>query len=177
MNSQPSILGDLAIYFAALSLIAVGGAGAVMPDMYRHAVDAQGWMTADDFATLVALSQAAPGPNVLIVALLGWKVGGLPGGVVATVGMCLPSSMLAFHFAAAWQGLRGTPVYETAQAVLVPAAVGLILASGYVLIRSADHGLAAYAITGATILLAVKTRIHPLWLLGAAGVLGGAGLV
>lgn len=81
MSAAP--LASLAAYFATLSLMAIGGANAVLPDMHRHAVEVQAWMTSDEFAGLVALSQAAPGPNVLIVALIGWKAYGLPGGLTA----------------------------------------------------------------------------------------------
>ena len=174
MSESPSIT-EVALYFSALSLMAIGGASAVIPDMYRHMVEVKAWMGADDFAALVALAQAAPGPNVLIVALLGWKVGGVPGGLVAMVGMCLPSSVLTYHFAGVWQRLEGSRIRATAQATLVPVTIGLILASAYLLAKTADQSPLAYLTTACIAGLVVKTDAHPLLLLAAAGVMGALG--
>jgi chromate transport protein ChrA len=80
VNALP-IIFEIALYFAGLSLVAIGGASAVIPDLYRHLVQTNAWMTGQEFAALIALAQAAPGPNVLIVALLGWKLAGIPGGL------------------------------------------------------------------------------------------------
>jgi chromate transporter len=175
MNVAP--LASLAAYFAALSLMAIGGANAVLPDMHRHAVEVQAWMTSDEFAGLVALSQAAPGPNVLIVALIGWKAYGLPGGLTALLAMCLPSSLLTYQVAGAWQRLERTRFRALVKATLGPLTVGLILAGAYLLARGADHSPAGFIITGLTAWLVVKKNTHPLLLLAGAGALGAVGLV
>jgi chromate transporter len=176
MNSSPS-LSEITLYFLGLSLMAIGGANAVIPDMHRHLVEAQGWMTGTEFVALTALSQAAPGPNVLIVTLLGWKIAGLSGALAATAAMCVPSSVLTFFFSRFWQRFEQARWRAIVQSGLAPVTVGLILASGYVLTRAADHSGLAYGITGVTAALVLMTRIHPLWLLGLAAVLGYAGLV
>ncbi|HEX7650269.1 MAG TPA: chromate transporter [Noviherbaspirillum sp.] len=171
MNESRS-LAEIGIYFTLLSLIAIGGANALIPDMHRQLVEVNGWMTGKEFASLVALSQAAPGPNVLIVSLLGWKVGGLTGALVATAGMCLPSTLLTYGFICFWDRFRDARWRMAAQAGVASVTVGLILASGYVLVRAADHNLVAYAVTAATVLAVMKTKVHPLWLLAAAGLIG-----
>lgn len=176
MNHIPS-LTEIALYFGTLSLIAIGGANALIPDMHRQLVDVGGWMSGTEFVTLVALSQAAPGPNVLIVSLLGWKVAGLSGALVATAAMCVPSSLLTYAFTHFWQRFQKARWRVVVQAGLVPLTIGLILASGYVLTRAADHSWVAYAVTALTAGLVIKTKIHPLWLLSAAGLLGFAGLI
>ena len=81
------LLGQIAITFATLSLLAVGGANAVVPDMHRQVVETLGWMDNATFANLFAIAQAAPGPNVLVVSLIGWHVAGFAGLLVATVGV------------------------------------------------------------------------------------------
>ncbi|CAN5218041.1 chromate transporter [soil metagenome] len=176
MSSHPS-LSEIAFYFLALSLMAIGGANAVIPDMHRQLVEVAGWMSSSEFVALVALSQAAPGPNVLIVSLLGWKVAGLSGALVATAAMCVPSSLLTYFFSRFWQRFEAANWRTVAQNGLAPVTIGLILASGYVLTREADHNWVAYAITGLTAALVAGTRIHPLYLLAVAGSLGWAGLV
>lgn len=170
-------LGEIAVYFATLSLIAIGGANALIPDMHRHLVDLNGWMSSKEFVSLVALSQAAPGPNVLIVSLLGWKVGGLSGALVATAAMCIPSSLLAYAFTRVWDRFRHARWRVAVQSGLASITVGLILASGFVLTRAADHNWVAYAVTAATAGMVLKTGVHPLLLLAAAGLLGYAGVL
>lgn len=165
-------LTEIAVYFTLLSLIAIGGANALIPDMHRQLVEVNGWMTSKEFASLVALSQAAPGPNVLIVSLLGWKVGGLAGALVATGGMCLPSTLLTYAFTRFWDRFRAAPWRAAVQSGLAAVTVGLILASGYVLTRAADHHWPGYVITAATVFAVMKYKAHPLWLLAAAGLVG-----
>lgn len=176
MNSPPNLL-ELVFYFAMLSLIAVGGANAIIPDMHREFVEAQQWMSSVEFIQLVALAQAAPGPNVLIVTLLGWKIAGLAGALLATAAMCVPSSLLAYHVARVWDRYRHTRWHGVVRQALAPITVGLVIAGGYVLTDAAGTGWVAYAITAATVLIVVATEIHPLWLLGIAGVVGYAGFV
>ena len=173
----PPALWELAAQFFVLSLLSIGGANAVIPEIHRRAVETQQWMSDADFTQLFALSQAAPGPNVLIVSLVGWKVAGIVGGVVAMLAMSGPSSFLTYAVAHAWERFRDAPWRIAVQRAIAPVTVGLILASGYVLTRTADHSWAAYAVTGATMLLVLRTSVHPLWMLGAAAVLGAFGVV
>jgi len=173
----PPVLWELASQFLVLSFLSIGGANAVIPEIHLRVVDTEHWMTDADFAQLFALSQAAPGPNVLIVSLVGWKVAGIVGGVVAMLAMSGPSSILTYGVAHAWERFRDAPWRIAIQRALAPVTVGLILASGYVLTRTADHSWAAYIITGVTLVLTLRTTVHPLWLLAVAAVLGAFGLV
>jgi chromate transporter len=171
------VIWELTAQFFVLSLLSIGGANAIIPEIHLRVVEMKHWMTDEDFAQLFALSQAAPGPNVLIVSLIGWKVAGVIGGIVAMLAMSGPSSVLTYGVAHAWDRFRDAPWRIAIQRAVAPITVGLILASGYVLTRTADHTWAAFAITGATLLLVLRTRLHPLWMLGAAAVLGALGFV
>jgi len=171
------MLIELALQFLALSLLSIGGANAIIPEMHLRAVDIEHWMTDADFSQMFALSQAAPGPNVLIVSLIGWKVAGVAGAFVSIVAMCGPSSVLTYHVARAWDRFREAPLRIAIEQGLAPATVGLILSSGYVLVRTTDHSWPAYAVTGCTLLLALTTRLHPLWVLVTAAMLGAFGFV
>ncbi|MGC2518496.1 MAG: chromate transporter [Burkholderiales bacterium] len=174
--SEP-VLAQLGVDFGVLSLIAVGGGVTVLPEMQRSVVEVHGWMSATQFVELFAVAQASPGPNLLVVSLIGWKVAGLLGALVTTVAMCAPSSILTFAVSGIWERFRDAPWRAAIQGGLVPITVGLMLAGGYVLTLSADHSIAAFAITAITVLGVMTTRIHPLWLIGAAGLAGLAGLV
>ena len=173
----PSPLFELAAQFMTLSLLSIGGANAIIPEIHLRVVENMHWMTDADFTQLFALSQAAPGPNVLIVSLVGWKVAGVAGAIVALLAMCGPSSVLTYAFTRVWDRFRDAPLRIAIQRALAPVTVGLVLSSGYVLARTADHGVLAYAITGLTATLVLTTRWHPLWMLAAAAGLGALGVV
>jgi chromate transporter len=91
-----SALAALALLFGQLSLLAVGGVNTVLPEMQRQVVQVHRWMKPGEFAALFALAQAAPGPNMLVSTLIGWRVAGLPGALVATLSLYGPSSLLTF---------------------------------------------------------------------------------
>src|SRR5271163_3816930 len=96
MNSDSNPIWTLAWTFGLMSLFAVGGGNAAVPEMHRVAVDVHHWMTERQFADVFAISQMAPGPNVLIVTLIGYFVAGIAGALVATLMMCAPTAILAY---------------------------------------------------------------------------------
>src|SRR6202163_1058593 len=97
MNSDANPIWTLAWTFGLMSLFAVGGANSAGPEMHRVAVDVQHWMTDKQFADIFAISQMSPGPNVLIVTLVGYSVAGVAGALVATLAMCGPTAVLAYY--------------------------------------------------------------------------------
>jgi chromate transporter len=176
MNDSPLI--TLFGYFALLSLFAVGGANAAIPEMHRVAVEVMHWMNDRQFADMFAIAQASPGPNVIIVALIGYHVAGFAGAGVATTAMCGPSCLLAFFVARTWDRFKDAHWRIAIQAGLVPLSLGLIAASAFVLARTADHNVHnVYAglITAITAAVAFFTRANPLWMFVVAGVLGLSG--
>ena len=170
-------LVTLATNFALLSLFAIGGANAAIPEMHRLVVETQHWMTDQQFADLFAISQVTPGPNVIITTLIGYQVAGLAGAAVATLAMVGPTCIATFYITKVWDRFRNAPLRIAIQAGLVPVSVGLLAASAYVLIRTVDTGWTAAAITAATALVGYFTKINPLWLFAAAAILGGSGLL
>jgi chromate transporter len=168
-------LAALAFYFALLSLFAVGGANAAIPEIHRVAVDVMHWMNDHQFADTFAISQVSPGPNVIIVTLIGYHVAGLTGAAVATLAMVGPTCVLAFLVARVWDRFKEARWRIAIQAGLVPVSLGLISASAFVLARAADHSVLAGLITAATAAVAFATRVNPLWLFAAGGVLGLTG--
>lgn len=162
----------LAIFgaFAPMSLLMFGGANSVIPELHRQVVDVHAWMTSEEFATLFAVAQAAPGPNILIVSLIGWQVAGLAGLLAATVAINGPHCLLTYFvggFVAkdySWVG-----AFKKA---LVPVTTGLILGSGIVMARAADHDVLTIAISVATAAYIVLSNRNPLWALAAAALAG-----
>jgi chromate transporter len=198
MSMVPALANwvDLFTHFASLSLLAVGGAITTAPDMHRYLVDERGWLSEAQFTSSIALSQAAPGPNVLFVALLGWNVGLNAGGgpsagfmawgmallgvLVTMVAIMLPSSVLTYT-ATRWahrnRELRAVRAFKTGMAPIV---IALLVATGWLL--SAAHNQPAtdgplWLLTACATWLVWRTKIHLLWLIGAGAVLGALGLV
>lgn len=170
-------LGALAINFLILSLLAFGGANAVIPEMQRQAVDVQHWMTGGQFAALFAIAQAAPGPNVMVVTLVGWQVAGALGATVATAAMMGPSWVVTFAVFRAWDKFKYQPWCMAIQNGLAPVTVGFVTSSAFLLARDADHDGMTFVLTAATAALAYWTRVNPLWALATAAVLGAAGVI
>jgi chromate transporter len=174
--STGDILVEMAVRFASLSLVAIGGINAIVPEIHRLVVDVEGWMTSVEFAELFALAQLAPGPNAMVVALVGWKVAGVVGAVVATIAACGPSSVacyIAWHWA---DRLRQSRVRAVIQRALAPLAIGLILASGYTLALGADRSPGAFALTALATAALAFTRANPVWILLVAAAAGIAGV-
>ena len=187
---------QLLLHFMMLSLLSIGGAITTAPDMHRYLVVEQQWLGDSQFTASIALAQAAPGPNVLFIALLGWNLGlnaaggsaaglvawgwALLGALVTMAGILLPSTTLTFA-ATRWghnnRERLGVRAFKTGMAPIV---IALLASTGWIL--SAGQGSAAenwrlWLLTAVVTVLVWRTRIHLLWLLAAGGVLGWFGLV
>jgi chromate transporter len=163
--------------FGSLSLLSFGGTNTVLPEMHRQAVTVNHWLTDQEFASVFAISQAAPGPSSLIVSLVGLKATGWLGALAAAIAMFTPAVLLTFAASQAWEHFREAKWRLAVEKGLAPITVGLLLASGLVITRAADHGWSAIMLTAASTILLVATRVNPLFIMLGAGILGGLGLV
>ncbi|MEY5029536.1 MAG: hypothetical protein RLZ63_1851 [Pseudomonadota bacterium] len=186
---------ELFQHFASLSLLAVGGAITTAPDMHRYLVGQVGWLSDSQFTSSIALAQAAPGPNILFVALMGWNVGlnastgaglglqlgmGLMGVTVALLGIMLPSSILTYTATRWAHQHREMRAIKAFKAGMAPIVIALLMATGWLLTLSHDQPAKdwpLYLLTLLTTLLVWRTRIHMLWLIGLGALLGAFGWV
>jgi chromate transporter len=162
----------IVFYFALLSLVSVGGMPSVMPEMQRVVVEVQGWMSAAEFTQLFAIAQAAPGPNVLVTALIGWKVAGVGGGAAALGAFCAPAAALAYAIGGFWDRMRDAPWRKVFQRALVPISVGFIVSGGYVLATPRGLEWRGALIAGAAAAILYRSKLNPLWILSGGGLLG-----
>ncbi len=177
MNTDGNPVWGLVATFGLMSLFAVGGANAAIPEMHRIAVDVHHWLTEKQFADVFAISQLSPGPNVLIVTLIGYAVAGFAGAFAATIAMCLPTAVLAYVVSHVLKGSKGARWPSLVRTSLVPLSIGLMGASALVVSQAADGTWPAVALTLAAAALAFATKINPLWILLAGGCLGLVGVV
>ena len=177
MNSHSNPVFTLALTFATMSLFAVGGANSAIPEMHRIAVDVNHWLTDKQFTDVYAIAQLSPGPNVLIVTLIGYSVAGILGALVATLAMCVPTAVLALIVSRFLTRSSQSRWPSIIQAALVPLSIGLMGASGFILARSSDRTVVAVLVTIGAAVLASVTKLNPLWMLVVGGCLGFAGLI
>ncbi len=166
------IVASLFFEFVLLSFVAFGGATALLPEMHRVVVEHHQWLDDTTFTHLYAIAQAAPGPNVLVVTLIGWKVAGLAGALAATVAMCLPMSVLIYLLIDRWESFAGRRWQKAISLGVAPLAVGLVFSGATLIAQAAGLGWAAWALLLLTVVVNLKTRTHPLWLIGLGALLG-----
>ena len=181
-------------HFLSLSLLAIGGAITTTPEMHRYLVTEQHWMTHAQFNDSLAIAQAAPGPNVTFVALIGWHLGtteaarmgttnwplGLFGAAICLIGILAPSTVLAC-VAARWaQKYRERLEVRAFKAGMAPIVIGLLASTAWVMVNNHEPvqpeiNLRLGLITAITIGVTLRSRLHMLWLLAAGAIIGGLG--
>lgn len=167
-----SLVIDLYLEFTLLAFVAFGGATALLPEMHRVVVENHHWLDDATFTHLYAIAQAAPGPNVLVVTLIGWKVAGLPGALAATLAMCLPMSIAIYLLYDRWERFAGQRWQRAIQLGVAPLAVGLIFSGAALIAQSVGLGWAASALVVLTVVINLRTKLHPLWLIALGAMLG-----
>ncbi|HEY6575278.1 MAG TPA: chromate transporter [Mycobacterium sp.] len=176
---------QLVILFGSLSLMSIGGGNAVLPEMHLRSVSQDHWLTNAQFADLFSISQTAPGPSILIVGMVGYAaglpvggvMGGVLGGMIATAAMVIPAASLVYGITLFWQKAEQSKWRIAVEKGFAPLTVGLILASSLVMSRAADHDWKAYLLTAVCTLIFVRTKLNPLLIVAAAGVIGYFGIV
>jgi chromate transporter len=190
VGCTPHPVGDLVTLlqvvrqFLALSLFSLGGGNTLLAEYHHLAVTQYCWLTDHQFADLYALAEAAPGPSSMIVGLLGlgaaWREG--PGwalltAVAAELAILLPSTLLMVAGALSWRRLRDSPWRLAFERGMGPITLGILLAVGLKILRTADTDAAGVAVSGLVCLGMLRTRLSPLWFMAAAGLLGSLGVI
>lgn len=169
MSAMMQTLWDLFTLFTQLSLISFGGGMTILPEMQRQVVDVHHWMSAETFTSLFALAQAAPGPNLMIVPLVGWHVAGWSGMLVSSAAKFVPPALVTILVLRLWEKFKDRPWRVVAQQGIFPMTVGLVAASGVLITAASVTNVLLLIIAVVATLLGWRTKVHPLWLL-----LGGA---
>jgi chromate transporter len=161
--------------FLMLSMLAVGGAMATAPDMHRYMVVEHGWLSDAQFTSSIAIAQAAPGPNLLFVAVLGWNVAGLAGTAATMLGILIPSTTLAITATRWGSQRRDSRGVRAFTAGMAPLTLGLLLATGYVLTEPSRHSAGALALVAITVLAVGRFNVSPIWMVALGALVGALG--
>lgn len=174
-----SDLPGMFVRFLSLSLLSVGGAISTAPEMHRYLVSQNGWLDDAGFTTSIAIAQAAPGPNLLFIAVLGYQVFGLTGAAVALFGMMLPSTVVTLAASRWGHARRETPGVRAFVHGMAPMTISLLVAAGSILalpfVQQPEHRVGGLLLIGLTILAMLCTGIAPIWLITIGAVVGALG--
>jgi chromate transporter len=177
MNEPPASVA-LTAHLALLSSISFGGFPTILPDVRNFVVATHEWLTDQEFANCFAMAQAVPGPNmILMMSFIGWKVGGISGALAGALATFGPPCVMYFAAYRLWERFRAAPWQSIVRGGLVPVTFGLVIAGGTIMARAADTGWQAAALTVAAVVLMLRTRLNPLWMILAGGALGGFGVL
>ncbi|MBN9417156.1 hypothetical protein ABS71_12785 [bacterium SCN 62-11] len=160
------------LFFGALSLLALGGGSAIVPELQRQAVLEQHWLTDRQFVDFYALTQVTPGPSMMVVALVGFQAAGTPGALAAVVGMFGPSSLLVFSARHTWNRLRASRWQRTMERTTRPFAVGTMLASATLVAHSTNRRPLDWLLTLVAAALVGSKRLGILPTMALAGLAG-----
>ena len=169
---SPKTILHLITLFGTLSVLSIGGGNTVLPEMQLQAVNQYHWLSGRQFADLFAISQAAPGPSVLIVTLIGYAAAGWVGALIATAAMIIPAGLLVYFTARFWNSAKDAKWRKAVERGFAPLTVGLVMASGVIVAKSADHGYREWALTAVATVIFTCTKTNPLIVVGAAGLIG-----
>ena len=172
-----SILLSLFLKLSAFSLIAFGGVNALLPVLLNLAVNQERWIDLQTFSDYFAIAQAAPGPNFMTVTLLGWHIYGVIGGLIATLAISWPSSILIYYLQRLILGIQNPHHKKSIQYAAAALAIGLVLSSALQIALQINQSVAAYLLTLGTIATTLFTRWHPLYLIAIGALLGILGFI
>ena len=165
-------LSALFLHFLSLSVFATGGAMALASDMHRYVVDQHAYITHTQFMNSIALAQAAPGPNILFITVMGWQIAGLPGALATTLGIAMPALIFPIVISRLSRMKQFDRMLKALQRGLGPVALGLMASTSFLLVREAPGGWIGPAMIAAAVLVLTFTKVPPLVPIAVAGAIG-----
>jgi chromate transporter len=168
MNQTPILFR----VFAYLSLLTVGGGMAAFPEMKLLTVDVHKWLTFPQLIHIYSVGQMAPGPNMMMIVVIGQWAGGLLGAVVTILAFFGPTAVLAFIVGRGWRKLEKWPWRKSIQEGLAPVSIGLLLAGCFTMAKGAITGVETGALAVGTLLILLQYKINPALLVVAGAIIG-----
>lgn len=168
MNQVPILVR----VFAYLSLLTVGGGMAAFPEMKVLTVDVHKWLTFAQLIHIYSVGQMAPGPNMMMIVVIGQWAGGFLGAIVTILAFFGPTALLAFVVGKGWRKLDKWPWRKSIQQGLAPVSIGLLLAGCFTMAKGAITGVETGALAVGTLLILLQYKINPALLILAGAIIG-----
>jgi len=166
-----SLYVQLALSFALLSILAVGGGTAVLPEMQTLLAHQFG-ISHTQLVHIYSMGQVAPGPNMLMVLVIGFQVAGLVGAGVVLLAFFLPSSILCFYVGRVWNRFGDSPWRRSIQNALEPISIGLMASGVYAVAKASIVSPITLALALVTLYLILRTKINPVFVILGSGMIG-----
>ncbi len=164
-------IAALIIVIVPLSLLSFGGGASILAPLHEAFVTHYNWLTSREYVDFFVISRTSPGPGSMLVTLIGWKVAGWTGAVVATIAIYLPSSLLCYRVAKVWNKHRGTPLHRALEQGLLPIGMGLTFAGAIITQQTSQTGAIGWALTITATIVLLWRNLHPLMVLACGGAL------
>ncbi len=168
MNQIPALVR----VFVYLSILTVGGGMAAFPEMKILTVEVHKWLTFPQLIHLYSVGQMAPGPNMMMILVIGQWAGGILGAIAVLTAFFGPTAVLAFVVARLWKKLERWPWRTSIQQGLAPVSIGLLLAGCFTMAKGAISGVETAAIAVGVLLILQQYKINPALLVVGGAVLG-----
>jgi chromate transporter len=168
MNQIPALIR----VFSYLSILTVGGGMAAFPEMKVLTVEVHKWLTFSQLIHIYSVGQMAPGPNMMMIIVIGQWAAGFVGALITLVAFFGPTALLAYVIAKAWRKLEKWPWRTSIQQGLAPVSIGLLLAGCFSMAKGAITGIETGAIAVATLLILLRYKINPALLVVGGAVVG-----
>ncbi len=168
---------EMAFHFLLLAAVAVGGLGSLIPEMQRYVVEQNGWFTARQFGEIYALSQVIPGPNVMIITMMGWLVSSWQGAILVTIAIFTPGMVICAMVIRAGANDPDSRGAQSVKKGLAPVVIGLSLSTSWIMLTTVSDDWRGAVLALLTVVLVLRTKLNPLWWIGAGAVLGMVGVV
>jgi chromate transporter len=168
MNQIPALIR----VFAYLSILTVGGGMAAFPEMKILTVEVHKWLTFPQLIHIYSVGQMYPGPNMMMIVVIGQWAGGFLGALAVLIAFFGPTALLAFIFARGWRKLDKWPWRTSIQQGLAPVSIGLLLAGCFTMAKGAISGVETAAIAVGVLLILLQYKVNPALLVLSGGVLG-----
>ena len=176
LNTAPisTINFDLSKVFANISLTLFGGGYVFIPYLDKIIVEQLGWLTQREFIDSIAMGQITPGPILITATFIGYKMNGLLGAFLSTLSIFLPSSVVIIFFSRVYYFIKKNSTVKLIINGFKIGIIGLICYSGYVIMFKQQADINLYSIITCILTFVVlnKTKIHPIFLIVAAGLIG-----
>ena len=168
MNQIPALVR----VFAYLSILTVGGGMAAFPEMKILTVEVHKWLTFPQLIHLYSVGQMAPGPNMMMVLVIGQWAGGMLGALAVLIAFFGPTALLTVVVARLWKKIEKWPWRTSIQQGLAPVSIGLLLAGCFTMARGAITGVETAAIAVGVLLILQRYKVNPALLVVGSAVLG-----
>jgi chromate transporter len=171
-----NLLWSIFLVALPLSFLSIGGGTSILAPLQHEIVDVHHWFTNRDYIDMIALSRVAPGPGSIIVPLFGFDLAGIPGAIIASAGIFIPSSVICYFAAMVWNRIQGTPVHKVLSRGLAPIGLGMLSAGAVAVMESSNTGVPGLCLAAVSTAVLYYFSFHPLVVLAVGGVIymGGA---